>query len=137
VQDFTVAEANRLLPRLVPIVEQLMPAWQRLREARPAVAAVVDARPHGDLGGGVMARAAADTIAVQDALDAIQALGVVVRDPAVGLLDFPAERHGERVYLCWRYPEPRVAHWHSIHGGFAGRQPLDADVNTDTDGDEG
>jgi hypothetical protein len=28
------------------------------------------------------------------------------------------------VYLCWQHGEPRVAHWHEIDAGFAGRQPL-------------
>jgi hypothetical protein len=121
---FTVGQANALLPDLVPTVEQLMVAWRRLRAARPEVDAALARRAHGELGGDLLSLAALDTITVQDAVAAIQARGVVVRDPAVGLLDFPAERDGERIYLCWRYPEPRVAYWHSIHGGYGGRRPL-------------
>lgn len=121
---FTVAEANALLPRLLPTIEQLMPAWQRLRAARADVEAVADSRPAGDLGGGLLGQAALDTITVQDAVSRLQRLGVVVRDPEEGLLDFPADRDGERIYLCWRYPEPRVAYWHPVHAGFSGRRPL-------------
>jgi len=44
-----------------------------------------------------------------------------------GLLDFPTTWQGRWVYLCWRRGEPRVAAWHEIDGGFAGRQPLTAD----------
>jgi hypothetical protein len=51
-------------------------------------------------------------------------MGVVVKDLETGLLDFPTERDGEVVFLCWRYGEPSVAHWHSLDAGFAGRQPL-------------
>jgi len=40
------------------------------------------------------------------------------------LVKFLAERDGREVYLCWRYDEPRVAHWHDLEAGFAGRQPL-------------
>jgi hypothetical protein len=126
-RQFTAAEANALLPRLVPLVEQLMPAWTRLRAARREVEARIGERPDGDLGGGLLGQAAQDTITVQDAVAALQRLGAVVRDPGSGLLDFPAERQGERIYLCWRYPEPRVAFWHSVHAGYGGRQPLDAD----------
>ncbi len=124
---FTVAEANDLLPRIEPRVERLMLAWRRLRDARPDVAAVVATRPHGDLGGGILSQAAADTIAVHDEVAAIRALGVVVRDPGLGLLDFPAERDGETIYLCWQHPEPAVAFWHPVHDGFAGRRPLDVE----------
>ena len=41
-----------------------------------------------------------------------------------GLLDFPSERDGEIVELCWLHGEPTVAHWHRIGEGFAGRRPL-------------
>ena len=72
---FTVAEANALLPRLRPQVERLMAAWARLRAAQAEVAAAIEARPHGDLGGGLLAQAAGDTIAVQDALAALRPSG--------------------------------------------------------------
>jgi hypothetical protein len=31
------------------------------------------------------------------------------------------------VYLCWRFGEDRIGHWHELDGGFAGRRPLPAD----------
>lgn len=123
-RQFTVAEANALLPRLLPTVEQLMPAWARLRAARPEIEAVSETRPALDLGGALLGQAALDTITVQDAVSRLQQLGVVVRDPGDGLLDFPAVRDGERIYLCWRYPEQRVAYWHPVHAGYSGRRPL-------------
>lgn len=54
----------------------------------------------------------------------LQDLGVECKSMETGLVDFPAERDGRVVYLCWRHGEPRVAHWHDVEGGFAGRQPL-------------
>ncbi len=50
--------------------------------------------------------------------------GVEVKGLEAGLLDFPALRNGELVYLCWRVGEPRIEWWHPVHTGFAGRQPL-------------
>ena len=41
-----------------------------------------------------------------------------------GLIDFPAERDGRVIYLCWKRGEPRVEHWHEVEDGFAGRQTL-------------
>jgi hypothetical protein len=49
---------------------------------------------------------------------------VVVKDLDAGLVDFPSEREGELVLLCWQLGEERVAWWHTLEGGFAGRQPL-------------
>ena len=65
-------------------------------------------------------------VATQIAKDigGIQALGVELKDPATGLLDFRAMRAGRAVYLCWRYGEPRIGFWHPLDTGIAGRQPL-------------
>ncbi len=50
--------------------------------------------------------------------------GVELKGVDEGLLDFPSERDGRVVYLCWRAGEDRIAWWHEIDAGFAGRQPL-------------
>lgn len=50
--------------------------------------------------------------------------GILLRDPDTGLVDFPAERDGERVFLCWRLGEERVGWYHSERSGFSSRKPL-------------
>jgi hypothetical protein len=122
---FTVAEANALLPQLLPHVRRLMSAWRRLNDSQDAVLAILVRQPRDDLGGPPLSTAAADIIHAQTAIAAIQALGAELKDPATGLLDFPALRDGAEVYLCWRYNEPRVGFWHPVDTGFAGRRPLD------------
>jgi hypothetical protein len=62
--------------------------------------------------------------ALHEALEELDGLGVQIKDPLRGLLDFPSERDGEVVELCWLHGEPAVAHWHRIGEGFAGRRPL-------------
>lgn len=52
-------------------------------------------------------------------------LGVELKDPRTGLIDFRAMRDGVEVYLCWKLGEPEVGHWHPLDTGFAGRQPID------------
>jgi hypothetical protein len=58
------------------------------------------------------------------AVEGIRELGVILKDLDMGLLDFPHEREGRVVFLCWHPPEERVAFWHEIEAGYAGRQPL-------------
>ena len=55
-------------------------------------------------------------------------LGVELKDPFSGLIDFPCWKDGREVYLCWMLDEPEVAHWHELTAGFAGRQQLLQDV---------
>ena len=50
--------------------------------------------------------------------------GVVLRDPDAGLVDFPATREGDDVFLCWRLGEPAIAWFHGRRSGFSGRRPL-------------
>ena len=122
---FTVAEANALLPVLRPQIARLIGAWQRLTATQAEIVAILERSPRADLGGPPLSTAAMDLIRSQNAMVAIQALGVDLKDPATGLIDFPTLRDGVEAYLCWRYNEPRVGFWHPIETGFAGRQPLE------------
>lgn len=58
------------------------------------------------------------------AVGELEAVDVVLRDIDRGLVDFPALRDGEEVYLCWLLEEREIAFWHAPDAGFAGRQPL-------------
>src|SRR5205823_5088226 len=51
-------------------------------------------------------------------------LGILLRDPETGLVDFPAEREGRRVFLCWRLGEAEVGFYHEETTGYSGRKPL-------------
>ncbi len=52
------------------------------------------------------------------------ALGAEVKDVEQGLVDFRGLVGTEPAYLCWRDPEPAVAHWHPLDGGFGARRPI-------------
>ena len=54
----------------------------------------------------------------------IQALGAIVKDLELGLVDFPSLRDGEEVLLCWRVGEDEIGFWHPVDEGFSGRRPL-------------
>ena len=44
-----------------------------------------------------------------------------------GLVDFPTTLDGRWIYLCWHSDEPKVAYWHEVSGGYAGRRPITAE----------
>jgi hypothetical protein len=58
----------------------------------------------------------------------LEDLGVMVRDIDTGLVDFPANRFGNTVFLCWRYGESDIEYWHSAGEGFSGRKSLKQQV---------
>jgi hypothetical protein len=117
---YTQAEAEAQLPDL----QERLP---RLRDARRTLIAssrrITDAVAAD--GGGV---AGSDWFVAQQTLKAdVTALaeaGILLRDPEAGLVDFPAEREGRVVFLCWRLDEEHVAWFHETDTGFSGREPL-------------
>ncbi|MGH7488523.1 MAG: DUF2203 domain-containing protein [bacterium] len=51
-------------------------------------------------------------------------MGCELKGVDEGLIDFPSEREGQTVYLCWKLGEERIEWWHELDTGFAGRQRL-------------
>ena len=113
---FGVEEATRLVPFLKEVFEKVRPLAEHLAEVLQAM----DERgPRNEL-----VEARAETLTALEAhLKPVEDLGIEVRS-ADGLVDFPALRHGRRVYLCWRFPEDEVTSWHELDSGFRGRQPV-------------
>src|SRR5438445_7400446 len=58
----------------------------------------------------------------------LEDLGVKLRDIETGLVDFPAKRFGEVVYLCWKYGESGIEFWHTQSEGFASRKQINAAI---------
>jgi hypothetical protein len=121
---FTVDEANALLPTIRPMVAALLEARQRIVDAQPELWPVLE-KAVGNGGSAKATAVLADFEIVDKNVKAIMALGLELKDVNSGLVDFLAQRDGREVYLCWRYNEPTVAHWHDLEAGFAGRRPLE------------
>jgi hypothetical protein len=117
---FTVEEANEELAEL----RRRLPVLREARQGLIATTRRIDEAVAVD-GGGV---AGSDWFAHQQTLKAevvyLADRGILLRDPDSGLVDFPAELDGERVFLCWRLGEDHVAYFHGEHSGFSGRKPL-------------
>jgi hypothetical protein len=78
-----------------------------------------------DVGGAYPGRPVARALVeLSRAVGELEAMDVVLRDLDRGLVDFPAIRDGEEVYLCWLLEEEEIGFWHAPDAGFAGRRPL-------------
>jgi hypothetical protein len=51
-------------------------------------------------------------------------MGIELKDPDTGLVDFPAMRFAEPVYLCWKLGEEEILYWHGLTEGYRGRKLL-------------
>jgi hypothetical protein len=121
---FTPQEASKLLSDIKPMIKELM-------EKKKVVAEIHAEMERYNLLG-FMTAEVAERAAQLDALAEgmtkkvaeLEDLGVIVKDLEFGLVDFPADRYGESVLLCWRYGEPEVSYWHLPDEGYVGRKPL-------------
>ncbi len=57
-------------------------------------------------------------------LEDLENTGVVVKQLDEGLLDFPAKRFDQEIWLCWKEGETEVKFWHEKDTGFMGRKPI-------------
>ena len=60
-----------------------------------------------------------------ESVEILENTGVVVKSIDQGLLDFPAKRFDEEVWLCWKYGETEIKFWHEKDSGFMGRKPIE------------
>jgi hypothetical protein len=129
---FTVEEANAMLPLVRAITRDLMRLAREVIERQQRVEHLKAGRDmdRGDPYSEELAQSLEDLEQDKERLREyvleLRELGVEPKSATEGLIDFPALMDDELVYLCWKIDEPEVLHWHTLDGGFAGRQPLTA-----------
>jgi len=120
---FKLAEARRALP----LVKRIAADIQRVQAQRLAL--------HTELSAGLatlapkkqeeLARAFnTETDRLEKLVAELTHIGVELKDPGRGLIDFPALHEGREILLCWRGDEDDISHWHELDTGFAGRRPV-------------
>ena len=117
---YSVEEAEATLPEVRERLERIQRARQEIFRSSAVI------KEHVASDGGGFARPE-----YWDALETLRSdvtelleRDIILRDPETGLIDFPSEREGRRILLCWRLGEDHVAHWHEPNAGFAGRRTL-------------
>ena len=101
---FTPSQANKLLPEIEKTLRKII-------EIKKAADKLDDELS--------MASAMEN---LQHEIQKLEDLGCVLKDPNIGLVDFPAVRLGVRVCLCWKLGEDGIKYWHGLRDGFAGRK---------------
>jgi hypothetical protein len=122
-RHYSREEAESMLPRVKPVLQKLRDAKDMLTDEQ-AHELLTESAPSN--GGGDPGRQVGEAfLEVRQLLGALQEAGIVVRDIDRGLIDFPAIREGDEVYLCWELGEDAIDWWHDLDDGYRGRQPLD------------
>jgi hypothetical protein len=120
---FTVEEANRTLPLVRRVVEDILDSHaelerlaQRLKEAREA--------GDDDAERSLRGEAQETSTRIDGFVSELERIGCVFKGAPQGLVDFYSYRNGRPVFLCWQFGEDELLYWHELDAGFAGRRPL-------------
>jgi hypothetical protein len=131
---FTLEEANALVPRLKALMGAQMERRSQIERGLEQLAKMLGAVPDSiriededpapvrNLKRDVLERIEKYRLAWRE----VEELGVVLKDARMGLVDFYGQVDGKAVWLCWKYGEEAVTHYHGLDEGFAGRKPIAA-----------
>jgi hypothetical protein len=121
--QFTLDEANALVPWLAETFRNLELVRQEYIAIQERVIEL--AKESGDDEIAQLSSTARGLARqIEETVEEILDKGIIVRDVATGLVDFPSQREDREVYLCWIGGEDRIDYWHETDRGFSHREPL-------------
>jgi hypothetical protein len=127
---YSVEEARAALPEVIPIIRRIRETFLKLRAAQAATASAGRvAEADGSLTANPWASGEDNRVErlnrrLRTDAGRLDRLGIELKDPEVGLIDFFSERDGKVVYLCFKLGEKNIDYWHTLEAGYGGRQPL-------------
>lgn len=136
-QFFTLEAANALVPQLRDIVGRQLARRSEIEERLKALASATGEVPTELTAPGpgdppavrALKRELLERIgAYQEGWTEVEELGAVLKDPRLGLVDFYGHVEGKAVWLCWRFGEDEIAHYHALDEGFSARKPIGASL---------
>ena len=123
---FTLEHANRTLPLVRRIVTDIVDQYKLVVTAQRGLHELAeDATAEQKRRAEEISRDAVEKL--RGLADELEEVGCELKDYQTGLIDFPGQRQGRDVYLCWRLGENDIQHWHEVDAGFNGRQTIDAE----------
>ena len=126
---YTLQEAREILPDIKPILKELVKCQLKL-VVRNNVSLVYE-DPFENTKHFVSSAVESNKIQFNylKLLETLFEKGIFVKDPDTGLIDFFSMHEGREIFLCYKYPEETISHWHELEHGFADRQPISTLVN--------
>src|SRR5262245_4532372 len=125
---FSLAQANALVPYLTAQFDKMRKLSDELRLLKSRVRDEARQRRAGErlqpsATSSMIARMEELERELRASIEETTQLGIEVRR-VDGLCDFPHWLEGQLVYLCWKFGESEISHYHSTSSGFDGRRPI-------------
>ena len=126
-QLFTVEEANQRLPLVKVIVKDIVTLFTDLHDRKERLTELRNRSEQSEYRDEVESMESelqADIVTLDTFVAELADLGVELKDPVTGLVDFRTLVDGREAYLCWKLDEEEILWWHELDSGFSGRRPV-------------
>jgi len=121
---FTLYEARKILPDVKKLLEKLLKSQMKLFMQEKVYVEYDDDFLEASKSVKNRLRFHKNYYDFFKVFDELIEMGVFVKDPSIGLVDFYSKFDGKEIFLCYRYPEKTINFWHDIEGGYDIRQSV-------------
>jgi hypothetical protein len=128
-KQFTLDEANRTLPFVSRIVQDIVEEYRHWREHLYRYELIAAGRKSGDPENEEQARLrkVVDESAqrINTFIEELSLVGCVFKGFEEGLVDYRSTLNGRDVFLCWKLGDAAIDQYHETDAGFNNRKPLE------------
>ncbi len=123
-KNFSLKEANSILPQIKLIVDEIKDKRKRLYDFIEKYEEEMESNQ--DELEIMMIKTEIDALnkEISELIDIIESFGAVVKGIDPVLVDFPSYHNDQLIWLCWKEGEDKIEYWHGFNEGFAGRKPV-------------
>ncbi len=124
-KTFTISEARATLPLIRSIVKDIREVWRKLSEDQLSYDLLNGHRNLDEFFPAEIERLKEYECKLDEYITELKQIGVSLKSPELGLIDFLYELNGRKVCLCWKDGEDDILYWHSTNAGYLNRQLID------------
>ena len=121
---FSISDANRVLPVVIKKFNYAKKMKSEVMKIEQQLASDITMTSTLEQYCSIKRKLNSTVTKFYQSLEDLENTGVVLKELDEGLLDFPAKRFEQEIWLCWKEGETEVKFWHEKDSGFMGRKPI-------------
>ena len=130
---FTPIRANSILPEVRSRFTKILNQRERILELQSELSLIVEQDNNHEKFFNIKNQINKTISELYKQIEELEEMGILIKSFEESLIDFPAKRFDEEVWLCWKLGEDEVKFWHTKDEGFLGRKPLSIKGTFDED----
>ena len=121
---FSVNDANKILPAVIKKFNYAKKAKAEVMKMEQQLTSEVTSTTSLEEYTIIKRKLNSSITKFYQSIEDLENTGVSLKGLDEGLLDFPAKRFDEEIWLCWKEGETEIKFWHEKETGFMGRKPI-------------